>query len=113
LAAGIDAMTRPTVAAIAEDVAEMKRRLDAVEASNAELQKSAKETHDKVAEMHTALMVARPGEDYGLLHRMGKVATAIESGERVAGWAVKIASVLAAIGVIAASIRLGIWPDSR
>jgi hypothetical protein len=104
---------RPTVASNADELAKVKARLDAIEAAAVEMQKASRETHDKVAEMHTALMVARPGEDYGLLHRMGKVATAIESGERVAGWAVKIASVLAAIGVIAASIRLGIWPDSR
>ena len=81
-----------------------------MEKAAADVQKAAKETHDKVAQLYDALIVPEAGQEHGLLHRTAKVASAIESGERVAGWAVKIASVLAALGVIAASIRVGIWP---
>jgi hypothetical protein len=104
---------RPTVASNADELAKVKARLDAIEAAAAEVQRASKETHDKVAQLYDALIVPEPGQEHGLLHRTAKVATAIESGERVAGWAVRIASVLAAIGVIAASFRLGIWPDPR
>jgi hypothetical protein len=104
---------RPTVASIAEEMAEMKRRLDLMEAAAAEVQKASKETHDKVAQLFDAFMVPEPGQDHGFLHRTAKMVNAVESGERVAGWAVKIAAVFAAIGVIAASLRVGIWPDSQ
>jgi hypothetical protein len=104
---------RPTAASVAEEVAALKMRMEAMESAAAKIDKSATETHQKVAQLYDALIVPEPGQEHGLLHRTAKVASAIESGERVAGWAVKIASVLAAIGVIAASIRIGVWPDGR
>jgi len=104
---------RPTAASVADEVAAIKSRIEAMETAAMEVRRTAQETHDKVTQIHDALMVPGAGQDQGLLHRMAKVATAIESGERVAGWAVKIASVLAAIGVIGASIRIGVWPDGR
>ena len=102
---------RPTAASVAADVAALKTRMEAMEAAAVKAEQAAKETHDKVAQMFDALMVPEPGKQFGLLHRNAEITAAIESGVRVSGWAVKIASVLAAIGVIGASIRLGVWPD--
>ncbi len=104
---------RVTAPEVAKELELLKARVIAIEAAAQEVRVAQKETHDMVLTIHDALMVPEPGQDKGLLHRMAKVSDAIESGERVAGWAVKIASVLAAIGVIAASIKVGIWPEVK
>lgn len=104
---------RITAAEVAKEVADLKVRVDSLEEAAKAVKATAEQTNKRVTELYTALMVPEPGEEYGLLHRTAKVATAIESGERVAGWAVRIASVLAAIGVIAASIKVGIWPEGK
>ena len=63
-----------------------------------------KETHDKVSDIHKALMLPSPGQEKSLLDRMALVTINVESGGRVASIMVKIAAVLAAIGVIWAMI---------
>lgn len=103
---------RITAAEVAKEVEQIKVRIAQIEKETKEAAVAANETHQKVSQLYDALIMPEPGQEHGLLHRTAKVATAIESGERVAGWAVKIASVLAAIGVIAASIKIGIWPET-
>jgi hypothetical protein len=104
---------RITAADVAKEVADLRSRVETIEKAAEAMKTVAEQTNRRVLELHDALMTPEPGQEFGLLHRTAKVATAIESGERVAGWAVKIASVLAAIGVIAASIKVGIWPGVK
>ncbi len=104
---------RITAADVAKELGDLRVRVDSLEEAAKQVKVTMEMTAARVSEMHDALMVPEPGQEFGLLHRTAKVATAIESGERVAGWAVKIASVLAAIGVIAASIKVGIWPEVK
>lgn len=76
---------------------ELKRALEAASTAT-------KETHDKVSDIHKALMLPSPGQEKSLLDRMALVTINVESGGRVASIMVKIAAVLAAIGVIWAMI---------
>ncbi|MBQ2263273.1 MAG: hypothetical protein II336_18165 [Loktanella sp.] len=71
---------------------------------------SAKETHDKVSDVHKALMMPFPGQDKSLLDRMALVTINVESGGRVASMTVKLAAILAAIGATWAIISGLIGP---
>lgn len=104
---------RHTANSVADEVAALTHRVEAMEAAALASAKAAKETHDRVAQLYDALMVPGPGQEFGLLHRQARQTDAIEAGEIVAGWAVKVAALLAALGVIGASMRVGIWPDGN
>lgn len=80
-----------------EEFEELKRALDAASMAT-------RETHDKVADIHKALMQPSPGQEKSLLDRMALVTINVESGGRVAAIMVKIAAVLAAIGAVWAMI---------
>lgn len=63
------------------------QRLEAVEARLAQIEsramlaeKSQKETHDMVSQLHGAFMIAQPGHDRNLLDRMASVAIKVERG---------------------------------
>lgn len=76
---------------------ELKRALEAASSAT-------KETHDKVSDIHKALMLPSPGQEKSLLDRMALVTINVESGGRVAAIMVKIAAVLAAIGAVWAMV---------
>ncbi len=83
---------------------ELKRSAARAQSAAEKAEAAAKETHDKIADIHKALMVPFPGQDKSLLDRMAVVTINVESGGRVAALAVRIAAVLAAIGAVWAMI---------
>lgn len=89
-------MTDPTPRQRAVTRAEFDELKRAVEAQSA----ATKETHDKVSDIHKALMLPSPGQSKSLLDRMATVTISVESGGRVAGMTVKLAGLLAAIGAV-------------
>lgn len=87
------------------ELAEMNRRMTAIEADNAETKQLAQETHDMVQKMHAALMTKQPGQDATLLDRMAAQTIAMESGVRVARMLIFVAGFLAALGAIGALLK--------
>lgn len=75
------------------------------------------ENHKMLSALHSALMIAQPGQDgKSLLERMADVTVEIESGKRTAANMVSIAKWFAAIAAFMAGLtamKFGFWPDSK
>ena len=84
-----------------------RAEFEALEERVAAMEKAAMETHDKVGDLHKALMEPTPGQTKSLIDRMATVTINVESGGRVASVLIKIAATLAALGVIWAWIASG------
>ena len=91
----------------------MTLRIDALAVQVAEDTKVRGENHAMLSSLHSALMVAQPGQDgKALLERMAEVTVDIESGKRTANSIVVLAKWFAAIGAVVGlftSIKLGFW----
>lgn len=74
------------------------------------------DTHNKVSEMHRALMMPQLGQgDKSLIERMAAVTVEIESGKRTADGILKLAKwlvgVAAAVAAVAAMLKFGITKE--
>jgi hypothetical protein len=96
---------KPSTRAITRaEFEQLKLAVEEARSDAAKAARGAAETHDKVSDMHKALMMPSPGQEKSLLDRMAIVTINVESGGRVAAMTVKLAGLLAAIGAVWAII---------